>query len=244
MKRTVALSFIISGLLICLSCVKKPQGKSVDTLDIDTLNIIPEIDTLKESVLNPDSLLLYVIGDWDGDGMNEKLTERYFSKKLNKEVISPYFMDTIDDFMDKVSEAIKLDARVYLVSEKNKIDTLIISDVECRQTWGVGFFLNMGDMDGDGGEELGYVERMAQMSSLTMYHIASYKNKKWIELFSFPTWSWSVSDSLVIKTGDFQYEVRYRGRESFEEKMILDFKKNPRPESLPYFVEGTMDEDE
>ena len=244
MKRFVTSSFIILILLTCFSCVNKHQEKSTDNQSLTDFSSINNTTiTNATDALNsiPDSVLLFIKGDWNGDGIEEKLTECYFSKKLNRVIISPYFSDTIDDFIDKIGEAIKLDPRVYLVSENNRLDTLIISDGQNKQTWGIDYLRNMGDMDDDGGEELGYVEHIAQMSSLTMYHIASYKNNKWEILFAFPTWSWAISDTLVKKVGDFKYEITYRGREAFEEKMILDFKKTPRPESLPYFIEGTME---
>lgn len=232
--------FFITLLIIlcCFSCNNKQQYKpdeNVQTSEKDSTT------NLSESFL-PDSTLLSITGDWNGDGIEERLTECYFSKRLNKSVIAPCFSDTIEDFMDMVGEAVKLDPRVYLISENNKLDTLIVSNYEYYQTFGIAYLKNMGDMDGDRCEELGYVEHLAQMSSLTTFHIAKYKNNKWTELFSFPTWSWANLDSLVVKTGNMKYEINYRGQYADEEKMILDFKETPHPKSLPFFIENKEDE--
>ncbi|MCH2044146.1 MAG: hypothetical protein MK212_08375 [Saprospiraceae bacterium] len=51
-----------------------------------------------------------------------------------------------------------------------------------------GFALlhNIGDLDNDGGEEIGYVMQWLDQSNLNTYHIISLKNGVWKKLYSFP----------------------------------------------------------
>ncbi len=232
---------VISVLIFSYSCSNKNSTKSTHHIDNSIIGNINN-DTLKEKSQSCDnSNLLSISGDWDGDKVEEMLFEYYFSRKLNKQVVPPCLSLEIDDIEDMISQAIELDVMSFLVPKDNKVDTLFISIKPNAQIWGIQYLKNEGDMDGDGADELGYVKNLAQMSTLTMYHIVSYKNGKWINLFSFPTWNWAELDKLVKKVGKNQYQVTYRGREAFEESIIIDFNKTPLPESLPFFVEGTMD---
>lgn len=64
-------------------------------------------------------------------------------------------------------------------------DSLLVSDQ--AQQKGIYFIERLGDLDGDGGDEIGYVINYADVSNLNTYHIAGYDRKKhkWVERASF-----------------------------------------------------------
>lgn len=53
---------------------------------------------------------------------------------------------------------------------------------------------NEGDLTGDGTDEVSYVVNWADWSNMNTWHIMSYKNKAWKELYSFPIWDWQLPD--------------------------------------------------
>jgi len=57
--------------------------------------------------------------------------------------------------------------------------------------------------------------------------IYSYKSGKWIELYSFPTWTWAVEEEadkggLIRKISNNKIEVKYRTDEAYQDTMIID----------------------
>lgn len=55
-------------------------------------------------------------------------------------------------------------------------------------------FVISGDLNGDGTVDISYVVQWADWSSLNTWHVMSYKNKMWTELYSFPIWDWQLPD--------------------------------------------------
>jgi hypothetical protein len=59
---------------------------------------------------------------------------------------------------------------------------------------GLSYLKNEGDLNGDGGDEISYVGNWADWSSCNTWHIMTYKNNKWKELYSFPMREWQLPD--------------------------------------------------
>lgn len=119
-----------------------------------------------------------ITGDFNGDGIIDTLTERYTHQGQET---------------NKIYEGIEYDSLVALIALKEKqcyleasenIDSLFISGN--AQLFGLVYLNNEGDLDGDGADEIGYVVHWADWSSFNTYHIASYKKKQWLEIYSFP----------------------------------------------------------
>jgi hypothetical protein len=65
------------------------------------------------------------------------------------------------------------------------VDTFIVTK-ESQQT-GISMFENLGDLNNDKGDEIGYLINWADYSNLNTFHILTLsKAKKWKELLSFP----------------------------------------------------------
>jgi uncharacterized protein (DUF486 family) len=124
-------------------------------------------------------------GDFKGDGHTETYTEHYYSLRDQKET-NKFYTCVTDVWGLADSATKKLNDSYYLCSDPS-MDTLRIGGFI-----GSLFAKNEGDLDGDGGDEIGYVPSFAQQSSLNDYHIISYKHGWWVELYSFGIWEWQL----------------------------------------------------
>jgi|GEM_PF-607935 hypothetical protein len=129
-----------------------------------------------------------ITGDFNGDGKTDTLVEHYFNKLTGKETNKAF--DSLEDYDTLVSLTVHNDPYSFVLCSDKSIDTLNISDNP--QLLGLAWLHNEGDLDGDGGDEIGYVIDWADWSSVNTYHIASYKNGKWVDLFSFMIHDWQL----------------------------------------------------
>ena len=141
-----------------------------------------------------------ISGDFNGDGKEEKLTEHYYSSIDNKE--SNKFYEGLPDYTKLVELTIKKDPRSFVTSGSKFIDTLHIS--QGGQLLGLSYLKNEGDLNGDGTDELSYVVNWADWSNVNTWHLMTYKNGKWIELYSFGIWDWQLPNLPGVIT---QYSV-------------------------------------
>ncbi len=129
-----------------------------------------------------------VTGNFKGDGKIDTLTEHYLSRLTGKETNKAY--DSLEDYDTLVSLTVHKDPYSFVLCSDKSMDTLRISDDP--QLLGLSWLHNEGDLDGDGGDELSYVVDWADWSSMNNYHIVSFKNGKWVELFSFMMHDWQL----------------------------------------------------
>jgi hypothetical protein len=128
-------------------------------------------------------------GDFDGDGKQEQLTEHYYSSIDHTETNKWY---ANIDYEDVVRLTMQKEPYTFLTSDNHTIDTFQITNAP--QQSGLAFLKNEGDLNGDGTDEISYVVNWADWSSLNTWYIATYKDKKWQTLYSFPIWDWLLPD--------------------------------------------------
>lgn len=128
-------------------------------------------------------------GDFNGDGKKEKLIEHYYSEKEKKETCKYY--ENIEELDQLIAVTIRKQTRSYLLSDAKKIDTLNFNYLD---NFGLAFLKNEGDLNGDGTDEISYVLDYADYSSLNSWHIATYKNNQWKDIYTFPIWDWQLPD--------------------------------------------------
>lgn len=133
-------------------------------------------------------------GDFDGDGNRENLVEHYYSRRDGKEAYK--FYDNVEDDSDIWNLVIAKKPYSFALSSNRSIDTLRISNVS--QLFGLAYLKNEGDLNGDGTDEVSYVISFADMSSTNTWHIMTYSEKKWTELYSFPIWEWQFPETPGI----------------------------------------------
>lgn len=208
------------------------SNTSEKVANLNAIEILPDsiklnIETNKDTSSINDSTLAFVSGDFDGDGIEESLYEHYFSDKLKTEIKRPHVKDDYSDledgsFFERVRD---LEPISFMTSNNNQIDTLRLSDSVAQL--GLYFIKNEGDLDGDGGDEISVVMNWLQYSTTTYCSIYSYKSGKWVELYSFSTWTWAVDEQadkggLIRKISNNKIEIKYRTDEADQDTMIVD----------------------
>jgi len=126
-----------------------------------------------------------VRGDFNGDGAEEVLTERYFSQRDQRETNK--FYEGAEDYFVQLDSASKKKNITYLAASGNNIDSLYVDGV-----LGLLFLKNEGDLNGDGSDEISYVSSKGQISSKNECHIMSCVGGKWKELYSFEIREWQL----------------------------------------------------
>jgi hypothetical protein len=125
---------------------------------------------------------LSIEGDFDGDGKKDSLFESYISELTGKET---YKILDSTDWEENIGLVIKNAPITRLYSNIKTVDTFIVTE-ELQQI-GISLIENLGDLNNDNGDEIGYIIDWADNSNLNHYHILTLsKNKKWEELFNFP----------------------------------------------------------
>lgn len=166
----------------------------IDTLKQDsTRKTNPIEETLKKLPKNIKPVLGYrfiLNGDLNGDGKKEQLIEHFISGIDNKETNK--FYDGLTDYDQLVALTIKKEPISFLTSNNKDIDTLHISFG--GQLLGLSYLKNEGDLNGDRIDEISYVVNWADWSNLNTWNIVTYKNNKWVLLYSFPIWDWQLPD--------------------------------------------------
>ena len=140
-----------------------------------------------------------IFGDFDGDGFQDTLQEHYQNK--NKVEINKYY-DNITDYWYFVESTISKKPTSFLSCDNAKIDTLFLSKYidNQYQHLGLSFLKNLGDLNGDGNDELSYVMKWADFSNCNTLHTFSYVDGKWIDIYAFSIWDFQIPDTPDIKS--------------------------------------------
>jgi hypothetical protein len=202
-KRSFILVITIFSFFTCVKEPKKHQvenGVSLIDKKVDSFSALNKESTLPNltpkqedsayiSTLNQVFGYRFEIeGDFNGDGKNENLKEHFYDLKTNSETNK--FYDSIGYDILVAITVMHKKPYSFLLSDNNKIDTLRVT--KSGQQLGLSFLKNEGDLDRDGGDEISYVVNWADWSNMNTCHIMSYKNKEWIELYSFEIWDWQL----------------------------------------------------
>lgn len=131
-----------------------------------------------------------ITGDFNGDGRQEQLTERFLSGKDYRETNK--FYEGLSDYDQLLALTVFKEPVVLLSSSDPGVDTLFIA--QKGQVLGLSYLKNEGDLNGDGTDELSYVVNWADRSNLNTWHIVTYRKGRWEKLYSFPIWDWQLPD--------------------------------------------------
>lgn len=199
MKATLIVILSLFNLFFsCDTSTKKNQNKKtvfhIHKSQVDSLTTTNQLkETFNKHPKNIKSVMGYrfiITGDFDGDGKKENIIEHFFSGINNKETNK--FYDSLSEEDQLVALTIKKKPISFVSSNNKLIDTLHISSG--GQLLGLSYLKNEGDLNGDGTDEVSYVVNWADWSNLNTWHVVTYKNKKWNELYSFPIWDWQLPD--------------------------------------------------
>lgn len=214
------LGVLIGLLLLLISCQTRQKSEQSDAeilAKADSLQRIRQdsIATAKEKLREQtrlDSLAaivkskpiwgsrMTVMGDFDGDGTQDTLFERYISRLTGKETNKDYDWSgnelgdgCCDWLFYKQRWIAEKDPLVRLVSKNPKIKPFDVEGGGAQN--GFDYLKNAGDLNGDGTDEIAYYIYDVDMSMMNSCALATYKNGKWKEVHH-----WDIMES------DFFYE--------------------------------------
>lgn len=125
-----------------------------------------------------------ISGDFDGDGKIDTLTEKFVSLKTRKETNKFYENIPVGSyayFRHEIGENYS-----FLVDNASLVDTLKnIGD------FGLAWLEKIGDIDGNGTDEIGFVCYHDDNSSINTFQIYTF-NKKWEKMYSFEIRDWAL----------------------------------------------------
>jgi|SRR5579863_404255 len=135
-----------------------------------------------------------ITGDFDGDGKQDTLTERFISA-IDHNEIDKFHYDQDSEWDDVYAMADSNKSKkpiATLNSNNNQVNSLLIDS--SKRSFGLAYLKNEGDLDGDGGDEISYVVNWADASSVNFCSVMTYKNHKWQRLYDFQMRDWQLPD--------------------------------------------------
>lgn len=157
-----------------------------------------------------------IIGDFDGDGIEDSLQETFISL-IDSANIPKYYFETQEAFEKKQREIYGLKPNLTLSSSNPKIKELLLS--QHKQILGTSWLQNEGDLNNDGNDEISVVIDWADWSSVNFCLIYTYKNEKWIELLKFEIRDWEFFEDnfngFIINLGHGKILVK-----TFDEEVM------------------------
>ena len=168
---------ILFGLFIAtiFSCNQTDNNKNIP---VDSLSISNQADT--NSFHKEFGDRYSIVGDFNGDRKVDTVFESYISSLTNKVT---YKKQNTVDWENNLDLIIKKLPVTRLYASIPRVDTFIVTK-EAQQI-GLFHFRNLGDLNEDGKDEIGYAINWLDNSNLNHYHIVSIIDNKFKEIFSF-----------------------------------------------------------
>lgn len=196
-------------IIISLSSCSSPQNKIAPTKStpIDSTTALAKPDSFR--LLGK----LSTTGDFNGDGKQDTLYQRNFSRLTSADIDSiPMFPDP-DGYFKLQAWLREQQSEVYLVMNEPAIDTIHLD-----AGFGLYCLLNLGDVNKDGKDELAFVVDYPDQSNINTCCIYSICHGKWTELQYFSinenSFNWStemkptfvdIKDYLEKRNGVWYY---------------------------------------
>jgi len=167
---------ILFGLFITtiISCTQNGNNKTSSELTL-SINKNADTNSIKEF-----GDRYSIVGDFNGDKMVDTVFESYISSLTNKET---YKKQNTVDWEKNIDLIVKKLPVTRLYASIPTVDTFIVTK-EAQQI-GLLHFRNLGDLNEDGKDEIGYAINWSDNSNLNHYHIVSIIDNKFKEIFSF-----------------------------------------------------------
>jgi hypothetical protein len=127
-----------------------------------------------------------ITGDFDGDHVIDTIKERFIDNKTGFETNK--FFENLELLDYQVYDVKKRSVNAFLETIlRNKKDTL-----SAIGKLGVSWLENIGDIDGNGTDEIGMVHYHPDMSSVNTFRIYTFNNGSWEFFYGFPIRDWEL----------------------------------------------------
>jgi len=210
-------SYVLFIALFTVACQQKKNNENTTFVDAfleekeDTLESQKKVLKEENEIGKPIWGYRFVlIGDFDGNNLQDTLIERYVDAKTHQETNK--FFENVDilDYQDGVVGTHEFYS--YMVSN------LLIDTFPYTSVLGVSYAETIGDIDGDGADEIGILANNADISSVNTYRIYTYKN------------GWKLYYSFEVRDWEFpalpEYNVMYGLFGAMDKVVIKDSTQN------------------
>lgn len=187
----------------------------------------PVVTPAKDSISYEMGNRLKLSCDLNGDHIIDTIYESYISQKTGQETFK--YIDGKNMDVETVRDSINANlpvSRIYTTIAG--VDTFSLTDHSDHT--GIYMLENLGDLNEDGGEEIGYIIDLAGHSNLNEYTIITLtKEKKWKKLLSFHIHESESLDkenlfegkSLIKKTAPYTFRYKCYEAAEFEERAFV-----------------------
>lgn len=149
-------------------------------------------------------------GDFDGDGIQDTLYEKYISQLTGKETNKDYDfagMEKEVDWADQIGYRQKLigekNVASELMSRKSDIKPLMVGKTGVHD--GFLYLKNVGDLNQDSSDEIVFIMDYIDFSNSNSCLLMTYKNGKWKIIHNWPI----TEADFIYEEGDFKPEPVY-----------------------------------
>ncbi len=166
---------LLFSLSILYSCVgtDKKKVSDTDSLGADIKSISPGLKSNTDDRYS-------IIGDFNGDKIPDTLFESYISALTNSETTK---IPDSNNWENNISLIIKNKPITRLYTNLRGIDTFVVS--VAPQQSGLFHFRNLGDLNADGKDEIGYAIQWADYSNINTYYVITLDGKRFIPIMDF-----------------------------------------------------------
>lgn len=151
---------------------------------------------------------LSLVGDFDGNGSMDTVYESYVSSLTGSETDKVQDDENWENNIELIMKNVPI-CRLYI--SLCDVDTFIVSN-EVQQA-GLIWFRNLGDLNDDGKDEIGYAINWTDQSNINTYHVLSLRNNKFEEVFNFRInemiWLYADQD-FYFENGEFIQKAGYQ----------------------------------
>jgi hypothetical protein len=203
--------YIVILMIYCIFGCNLKGNKVHQTNDSKNKTLISDTLTKKEF-----GYRFSIVGDFNGDKQLDTIFESYISNLTHKETFK--IMNN-EDWENNIDLVMNNQPITRLYTSIPNIDTFIVTKEP--QQIGLMHYRNLGDINEDGNDEIGYAVNWADYSNLNTYHILSLRNKTFEEIFTFP-----FNESILYHTEEKFVEsselVKYKGNRTILYQFISD----------------------
>ena len=192
---------VVIGVLFLMACrgrqvderVVKVEAEKLDSLQMeqrrDSLAKEEEEAIIQEKYKKYWGYRFHITGDFNGDGKQETLTEKLISERTGQEIAKFCGLEkdtTADCYWTMMVNTYRQPVFTLHSSDPHIRD--FVSDGELNSTIGLIFLQNTGDLNGDGTDEIVFVEDGGGCNSGIRYgQLATYKKGKWKVVLKYET---------------------------------------------------------
>lgn len=174
MNKNIVLIFILFTIIFA-SCASEETSNKPPV-------VTPSISIPKDTIVPKKEFgdRYSIVGDFNGDKISDTVYESYISSLTHKET---YKILDDQDWENNMDLIVKNSPVTRLYTTIPNVDTFLVTMQD--QQSGLFHYRNLGDINNDGKDEIGYAIKWLDYSNLNTYHVITLQGNKFEELFHF-----------------------------------------------------------